>query len=138
MRLGINLVSNSVGLLVLGLCCISSSAQHMNAADAPCKNAGSNAEITQCFVDTNRAADKRLNEFYGQIKKAIDGEEWAKLQAAQRLWIQFRDANCLAEQKLYEGGSAASMVYYACLEADTRQRTKELKTMYGWRIEKFQ
>lgn len=29
------------------------------------------------------------------------------------------------------------MVYYACMEADTRQRAAELKTMYGWRIEKF-
>ena len=28
------------------------------------------------------------------------------------------------------------MVYAACIEADTRQRTAELKTMYGWRWQK--
>jgi hypothetical protein len=29
------------------------------------------------------------------------------------------------------------MVYAACVEADTRQRTSDLKAMYGWRLEKF-
>jgi len=29
------------------------------------------------------------------------------------------------------------MVYAACIEADTRQRTAELNTMYGWRVIKI-
>ena len=58
------------------------------------------------------------------------------MQEAQRLWLKFRDANCSAERNMYGSGTAASMVYAACIEADTRQRTAELKTMYGWRWQK--
>jgi hypothetical protein len=29
------------------------------------------------------------------------------------------------------------MVYAACIEANTRQRTTDLKAMYGWRLQKF-
>jgi uncharacterized protein YecT (DUF1311 family) len=67
----------------------------------------------------------------------VDGNELVKLKVAQRLWIEFREANCSAEQELYSNGSAASMVKFACLEALTRHRTEELNVMYGWRLEKW-
>jgi uncharacterized protein YecT (DUF1311 family) len=58
------------------------------------------------------------------------------LQVTQRLWVQFRDANCSAEYSLYGGGSAGPTARAACIEAVTRQRTAELKTMYGWVLDK--
>jgi uncharacterized protein YecT (DUF1311 family) len=109
----------------------------MNAPDGPCQSAGSGAETTQCFFKASQKADGDLNQIYAQIRTILDPEDFQKLQAAQRLWLQFRDANCIAERDLYTGGSAAPMVYLACMEADTKQRVTELKTMYGWRIEKF-
>jgi uncharacterized protein YecT (DUF1311 family) len=112
-------------------------AQHMNSSDAPCRAAGSNAAITQCFYGAYGKADRELNRVYDGIRKVLAPEEFEKLQAAQRLWIQFRDLNCTAEKGLYDGGSASSMAYAACMEADTRQRAAELKTMYGWRLIKF-
>jgi uncharacterized protein YecT (DUF1311 family) len=114
-----------------------SMAQHTNAGDAPCKHAGSGADLTQCFIDSSKKADADMNLLYRNIQKVVGGDELEKLKAAQRLWGQFRDANCSAERELYNGGSGAPAVYAACVEADTRQRTKELETMYGWRIEKF-
>ncbi len=60
----------------------------------------------------------------------------AKLKVAQRLRVQFRDANCAVEQEIYEGGSTYGMVGSACLAAMTRQRTEELKVMYGGLLEK--
>jgi uncharacterized protein YecT (DUF1311 family) len=35
-----------------------------------------------------------------------------------------------AERDLYQGGTAASPAYLACLEAMTRARTRELSIMY--------
>ena len=132
--------TKSVGLLVLVGCFFligNSLAQHMNAADAPCRSAGSNAEETQCFVTASQAADKRLNETYTRVRQALSPDEQEQLQEAQRLWLKFRDANCTAERSLYGSGTAAPMVYAACVEADTRQRTIELNTMYGWRVAKL-
>jgi uncharacterized protein YecT (DUF1311 family) len=123
-------------LTVLLMSAGSVSAQHMNANDAPCRTAGSGFEETQCFVSEAKAADRELNAFYAQIRKVLAPVDQNKLQSAQRLWVQFRDANCAAERDLYEGGSAASMVYAACFAADARQRTAELHTMYDWLLKK--
>ena len=111
------------------------SAQHMNAKDAPCQS-GPNAEQTRCFFEEAQAADRELNLVYNKIRAILAPSDQGKLQTAQRLWVQFRDANCAAERELYDGGSAAPMVYQACLGADARQRTAELNVMYGWRLEK--
>lgn len=70
-----------------------------------------------------------MNSVYNKVLKVLSTSDHDKLQVAQRLWIRFRDANCTAERELYGEGSAAPMVYAACLAADTRQRTAELKEM---------
>jgi len=109
----------------------------MNAKDGPCQKPASGAEEAACFYDIYMKSDAELNQFYLRVLTVVDGDELVKLKVAQRLWIQFRDANCSAETELYRGGSAASMVKLACLEAVTRDRTEELKVMYGWRLEKW-
>ena len=112
-------------------------AQHMHAADAPCQHENSNAEATACFVRASQDEDKLLERVYGVVLSAVDGRVQEALKASQQLWLQYREANCSAERDLYTNGSAAPTVYYACLEAVTRHRTTELKTMYGWRVEKL-
>jgi uncharacterized protein YecT (DUF1311 family) len=112
------------------------SAQHMNAKDAPCRTAGSGSDETRCFIKEAQRADNELNTLYNKIRPVLSPVDHNKLQSAQRLWIQFRDANCEAERELHDGGSAAPMVYQACMGADTRQRSAELDVMYGWRLEK--
>jgi len=82
-------------------CC---SAQHMNAKDGPCQEPASGAEETACFYAAYQKSDAELNQFYRRVLTVVDGEELTKLKAAQRLWIQFRDANCSAEFELYSGG----------------------------------
>jgi len=112
-------------------------AQHMNAADAPCRKPMSGAEETECFVAASKLQDKKLNELYQQALKVVESDDITQLQKAQRVWLRFRDATCSAEKALYQGGSAQPMVYYACLEAETRYRVKDLEDTYEWRIEKF-
>jgi uncharacterized protein YecT (DUF1311 family) len=93
--------------------------------------------MTGCFISASKTADERLNRIYSRIREVLSADEQRDLQSAQRVWLKFRDANCSAERNLYEGGSAGPTVYAACIEADTRQRTSDLKVMYGWRLEKF-
>lgn len=112
-------------------------AQHMNAGDAPCRGPASTYEQTRCFVSASKAADQLLNRTYSRIMEVMSPDEQNDLQRAQRLWLKFRDVNCSAERNLYGSGTAAPMAFAACMEADTRQRADELKTMYGWRLEKF-
>jgi len=97
----------------------------------------SNAEKTACFIQESKTADGRLNKIYARIREVLSPDEQKDLQAAQRLWLEFRDVNCSAERNLYSSRSAAPTVYAACIEAETRQRTADLKAMYGWRLEKL-
>jgi uncharacterized protein YecT (DUF1311 family) len=89
------------------------------------------------FVAESQSAEKEMNSFLWKVQKVLDDADQNRLQLAHRSWVQYRQANCEAERGLYDGGSAAPMVYYACLAADTRHRISELKTMYGWILEKF-
>ena len=122
-----------IGLGVHTLCF----AQHMNATDSPCQEPSTTVEEFSCFSKALTKTDTALNEYYRRIQTLETGEDLANLKTAQRLWIQFRDANCKAEYDLYAGGTAGPIVKLACIEAMTRHRTEELKTMYGWRLEKF-
>jgi uncharacterized protein YecT (DUF1311 family) len=108
----------------------------MNAKDGPCQTPATGAEETACFYAASRKSDAELNLLYKQVQTVVKGDDLLKLKVAQRIWIQFRDANCAAEYELYSGGSAAPMVKLACLEAVTRHRTEELRVMYGWLLEK--
>jgi uncharacterized protein YecT (DUF1311 family) len=111
-------------------------AQHMNATDAPCQEAGSGADETHCFVVASQQRGRELNHIYQDVLKVLAPDEAVQLRTAQRNWIQFRDSNCRAEKALYAGGSSAPMVYYACVEAETRYRIQDLKNTYQWRIDK--
>lgn len=111
--------------------------QHMNAKDTSCLKAGPNSDVTECFVTEAKSADRELNDAYAKILKVLEPADQNKLRIAQRLWVQYRDANCTAERDLYGGGTGEPTTYFACMAADTRQRTAELNTMYGWRVLKF-
>jgi uncharacterized protein YecT (DUF1311 family) len=122
-------------LVTAFLCCDSiARAQHMNSAGAPCRNVAVTVAMENCFDKAYKAVDSELNQRYIQISKVLQPDDLERLKVAQRLWIQFRDATCAAESNLYNGGTASAPAYSACLEELTRQRTADLKTIYGWVI----
>jgi uncharacterized protein YecT (DUF1311 family) len=109
-------------------------AQHMNSAGAPCRNVAVTLALENCFDKAYKTADSGLSQRYSEISKVLQPDDLQRLKVAQRLWIQFRDATCTAESNLYNGGTASAPAYSACLEELTRQRTEDLKTIYGWVI----
>jgi len=109
-------------------------AQHMNEKDSPCADVVVTVELANCLAKARDAADAKLNAAYKQLRSRLDAADGQRLIVAQRLWIQYRDANCTAERDLYDGGTAASPAYLACLEAMTRARTKELAVTYAVKL----
>ena len=131
----ITLVRSWLLLLAIFVCYNSvARAQHMNSANAPCRNVAVTLAMENCFDKAYKAADSGLNQMYSQISKVLQPDDLERLKVAQRLWIQLRDATCTAESNLYNGGTASAPAYSACLEELTRQRTADLKTIYGWVI----
>lgn len=109
--------------------------QHLTAPDAPCRNGGSEADRKKCFIEAGERADQALNETYKKILARLSSSEEESLRKAERLWIQFRDASCLAESSLYETKMDIQTVFAACIEAETRERTRDLLAVYRGRLE---
>jgi uncharacterized protein YecT (DUF1311 family) len=102
----------------------------MNAKDAPCREVASTLPKVECLSKALASADLELNSVYAHVKQRLDTEDTQRLINAQRLWMQYRDANCAAASELYGVGTGGSPTRLACLEKDTRERIKELKVTY--------
>jgi len=85
----------------------------------------STANIVDCLKASTQAWDRRLNTAYQALMQRSDPAQKDPLKAAQRLWIQYRDANC----RFYASGegSISQIEGAECQRAMTQQRTCELE-----------
>ena len=110
-------------LLLIGL--LSSSAAFAQECD---RSDESQAGMNICAHEDYQAADKELNRTYGEVMKRLsdDADRRKLLQAAQRAWIAFRDAECAFSTADSQGGSIHPMLVSGCLQGLTEARTKQL------------
>jgi len=110
------------------------------AQEAACNPEGSQAEMNRCALDDLDQADAELNSAYARIVATMKNEPVAlqRLRAAQRLWIQLRDADLAAQFPLADGQDARleyGSIYpleYASAKAElTRQRTAYLRGQFS-------
>jgi uncharacterized protein YecT (DUF1311 family) len=90
-------------------------------------HAQSQQEMNRQAAAEFQKADAELNKVYAQALAKLDDEGKAKLKAAQRAWIAFREAHAEFEADAMRGGSAAPLLRSGSLASTTRLRTKELK-----------
>jgi uncharacterized protein YecT (DUF1311 family) len=79
-----------------------------------------------CASEDYQAADAKLNAAYQNLIGSEDVEGKRLLQAAQRAWIAFRDAECAHATAASQGGSIHAMEVSQCLTRLTNERTKQL------------
>ena len=86
---------------------------------------GNTFQMVECLKAKTAQWDKRMNIAYQQALKDAAAKQQHQLRAAQRLWIQYRDANCL-----YYGlgeGTIARLDAGECMRSMTEARAKELE-----------
>ena len=86
---------------------------------------GSTYQMVECLKAKTAQWDKRLNIAYQKALQDAVPAQRDPLRAAQRLWIQYRDANCL-----YYGmdeGTIARLDAGECMRSMTEARAKELE-----------
>jgi uncharacterized protein YecT (DUF1311 family) len=88
----------------------------------------SQAGMNICANEDYKAADAKLNKTYSEIMKRLsdDADGRKLLQAAQRAWIAFRDAECNFSTADSQGGSIHPMLESGCLQGLTEARTEQL------------
>jgi uncharacterized protein YecT (DUF1311 family) len=95
-------------------------------------------EMNQCAGSELQAVDKELNRVYQQILKEYAGDRVfiEKFKAAQRAWLNFRDAELEAVYPHGDNyGSAHPMCHTGEKAALTLARTKQLKLWLHGTIE---
>ena len=87
-----------------------------------CRN-GSTVAIVNCVNAATKVWDRRLNNAYRAALAGVDAGQRTPLQVAQRLWIQYRDANC----RFYAAreGSLRDVEAAECMRSMTQQRACE-------------
>ena len=86
---------------------------------------GSTFQMVECLKAKTAQWDKRMTTAYQQAMKDAAQQQRDQLRAAQRLWIQYRDANCL-----YYGmgeGTIARIDAGECMRNMTEARARELE-----------
>ena len=100
----------------------------------PCDAAITQLDLNQCYGEQYRNADAHLNKIYGNLLKQLQSEKSAtaiqKLQAAEKVWIRYRDLHCEAARLEFEGGSMSPMVWAQCMAMTTNHRMEEIKAAY--------
>lgn len=88
--------------------------------------------MMECERRENELWDQRLNAAYSQMREIMREREQSSrrdaLLAAQRLWLQYRDAECEQRGLAYEGGTMMGVIHNSCFNAFTAQRALELES----------
>lgn len=82
--------------------------------------------MQDCIGEELNTQDARLNGAYRKLRSQLSAKRKTELQAAQRLWIQYRDANC-AFYYDPEGGTLHRAMAADCVLRETAERAKELE-----------
>lgn len=99
-------------------------------------SAQTQAEMTQEAINDFKKADAALNIAYGKAKAVLDDEGQARLKAAQRAWIVFRDAQAdLEADTTARGGTMAPLIVYTTKKQLTEDRTSELEELVKTKAE---
>lgn len=118
----------SVLPVVVLMTCLSimAHAQDKVGGDAPAISCDGNTyEMVECLKRETAISDGKLNAAYRQALQKAEPKQREQLRIAQRLWVQYRDANCLY-YGLGEGTIARIEAGY-CMLNMTESRAKGLE-----------
>ena len=90
------------------------------------RSGGVTVEMLDCIGQELETQDARLNRAYRALGAQLSPARRQQLTAAQRLWIQYRDANC----RFYadpDGGTLATVASNECVLRETSERARELE-----------
>jgi uncharacterized protein YecT (DUF1311 family) len=107
------------------MCALASVALAGDQGDPAQSCDGNTYEMVECLKAQTAQWDKRMGAAYQQAMQDATPQRHNQLRAAQRLWIQYRDASCL-----YYGlgeGTIARIDAGECMRSMTEARARELE-----------
>jgi uncharacterized protein YecT (DUF1311 family) len=122
-------VVGGVGFIAMVLACVVTLASRPlraePASEDPCADRKSTTDIVECLATQAAVWDRRLSVAYQKLLDSLPARRRDRLRNAQRLWIQFRDANCAYFAS--RSGTIARVEASQCLLRLTTARAIELE-----------
>ncbi len=109
---------------------LSAPARAQSAHSAYCAGIDSTAKVLSCLKRHQKSAEKELNEIYGLMTGALEGEDLENLKAIHQNWLSYRDAQCDWETDRTQTGSLKQIHKISCLARMTENRAALLKTAH--------
>ncbi len=94
-----------------------------------CEDAQTTVEISVCLGRHFERVDAELNRVYRRLISRLDENRRARLRAAQRAWVAFRDRSAEFAASAEAGGSLSALEHTLTLISLTDARTLELKAI---------
>ena len=112
-------------LVLASMAMLPAKAEMFGPGFQPCGDKTSTPAVVECVQAKTNVADQRLNAAYKALQARIDAAQRQPLLAAQRLWVQYRDANC----GFYgvQDGSIRQVQAAECIRSMTEDRARELE-----------
>ena len=105
---------------------VPASAEMFGPGFQPCGDKPSTPAVVECVQAKTNVADQQLNAAYKALQARIDAAQRQPLLSAQRLWVQYRDANCAFYG--VQDGSIRQVQAAECIRSMTEDRAYELET----------
>lgn len=120
----------SAGFIATAMAASPAAPSGYSTAYDSCMNATSTtAGMVGCTAAETKRQDERLNANYQAGIKTLDPKQRTALRDVQRLWIQFRDADCALERGL-TGGTIDQINAQTCLLQATKVRADSLAVRF--------
>ena len=114
-------------LVLVSIAAVPAEAEMFGPGFQPCGDKTSTLAVVECVQAKTNVADQRLNAAYKALQARIDAAQRQPLLAAQRLWVQYRDANC----GFYgvQDGSIRQVQAAEYIRSMTEDRARELERL---------
>ncbi len=86
-----------------------------------CDKAIDTPDINACAKQDQEQVEVELNRVYQKVMKSLSKPD------TERLWVQFREADCDAVYLQHMSGTIRTVMHIGCMQSHAEQRIKELQ-----------
>jgi uncharacterized protein YecT (DUF1311 family) len=107
---------------------VTATAQDSTGYVRECEGAETTAGIRRCLNEARERVSREIALIFEDARARAN--QPATLDSAQRVWEEFRQAQCVAESDQFDGGSLQPVVFLSCWHDLTRRRIRYLEQLF--------
>ena len=96
-----------------------------------CNNVDGTASSQECLTKHLKSAQGRLNKIYVKLGEVLEKEPLVELKELQKIWLTYRDAECMWEAGRSEEMGLKRITELSCMARVTEDRVDLLTVAYG-------